>query len=397
MGYAVVEDRQARMALNSIIEPGDARAGELVARFGATEVWASLERSTADGAWASRARALDLRPLDLLARRHGLRFVVPGDAEWPHQLADLATCEPVREMGGVPLGLWVKGESSLSDLMARSVAIVGSRASSSYGDRVAADLAGGLTAGRMVVVSGGAFGIDAAAHRGALAEGGPTVAVLAGGLDQPYPRAHDGLLAQAAENGLLVSELPPGQHPTRQRFLARNRLIAALTGGTVLVEAAVRSGARNTVTWANACGRVVMAVPGPVGNATSFTPHRLIRDGEAVLVATHEHVLELLEPAGTALVEKPTRPRLLDALDPTQFAVYEALPTRGGRDAGELALASGTPVQACLAALGELADLGLAQRRSDGRWGLGDVRDRPVRVPSGRGDQCSNSARSSSV
>ena len=169
--------------------------------------------------------------------------------------------------------MWLAGGGDLAELAAQSVAVVGSRASTPYGDTVAAELAAELSESGRSVLSGGAYGIDAAAHRGCLAGRTPTVAVLAGGLDQPYPSGHRPLFDRIAERGVLVSELAPGEHPTRVRFLARNRLIAALTPGTVLVEAAARSGARNTVTWANVLGRIVMAVPGPVTSATSVTPH----------------------------------------------------------------------------------------------------------------------------
>ena len=196
----------------------------------------------------------------------------------------------------------------LAPLVERSVAVVGSRASTPYGDSVGAELAADLGEADYTVVSGGAFGIDAAAHRGSLASRSPTLAILAGGLDQPYPAGHGSLFERIAERGVLVSELPPGQHPTRTRFLSRNRLIAALTPGTVMVEAAARSGARNTVTWASALHRVVMAVPGPVTSANSVTPHRLIRESEAVLVTRAAEVLELLSPLGR-VVPRPGRRR----------------------------------------------------------------------------------------
>jgi len=371
-------EREARLALSCVVEPGNLRIGPIVAHRGAVDVWESLRRSGADNAWARRARALDLRPVRLLAQRHGLRFIVPGTAEWPARLADLATAETVQDAGGEPLGLWVKGNAQLDALASSSVAVVGSRASSAYGDRVAADLGAGLAASGLTVVSGGAFGIDAAAHRGALSEGGPSVAVLACGLDAAYPRAHEGLLAAIAESGLLVSEAPPGERPTRRRFLPRNRLIAALTVGTVIVEAAVRSGARNTVTWAGACRRVVMAVPGPVTSVTSWTPHRLIREGEAALVTSVEDVRELVRPAGECLTGRPRQERLLDTLAPRLQAVYEALPSRGTRAAGDLALRAGLAVPACLGALQELAEAGLARASDDGGWRLGDVQDRPL-------------------
>ena len=157
----------------------------------------------------------------------------------------------------------------LDELVDRSVAIVGSRASTAYGEHVAGELGHQLAERGWTVVSGGAFGIDAAAHRGALAAEAPTVAVLACGVDRPYPAAHGALLHRIAETGLLVSEWPPGAAPHRHRFLVRNRLIAALTRGTVVVEAAARSGAQATARRARKLGRQVLVVPGPVTSAMS--------------------------------------------------------------------------------------------------------------------------------
>jgi DNA processing protein len=219
-------------------------------------------------------------------------------------------------------------------------------------------------------VSGGAYGIDAAAHRGCLAGRTPTVAVLAGGLDEPYPGGHRPLFERIAEQGVLVSELAPGEHPTRVRFLARNRLIAALTPGTVLVEAAARSGARNTVTWANVLGRVVMAVPGPVTSATSVTPHRLIREAEAVLVCGANDVLELLSPLGRANPRRPGERRPTDELDAVELRIFEAVPGRGSVPAGELALRAGVSLPRCLAVLDQLAEQGYLAQNLIGEWQL---------------------------
>lgn len=380
------DERAARRALACVTEAGDPRLSDLVALHGPVELWETLVASSVESAWTRRAKVLRLDQMEASEARRGMRFIVPSDAEWPVLLFDLERCAPVQELGGVPLGLWVRGAHPLGDLATRSVAVVGSRASTPYGDRVASDLAAELAASRITVVSGGAFGIDAAAHRGALAEGGPTVAFLAGGVDEPYPRANERLLDQVAEHGALVSEYPPGEHPTRRRFLARNRLIAAMTQGTVMVEAAARSGARNTVTWAGGCGRIVMAVPGPVGNATSYTPHRLIREGEASLVTCADEVREMIEPLGAVVPARPPTQRLLDGLDARQLAVYEALPSRGGRDVGELSLRSGFPVGTCLDILQGLGDRGLVERRGDGAWRLGRLGDRPLLVRERRAD-----------
>lgn len=373
-----LDDRGARLALSCVVEPGDLRLAELLRRYQPEEIWASLASEGPPGAWRARARALDLAGVERRGNACGLSFLVPGDPDWPRQVDDLAVSARVQEWGGAPLGLWVRGEAPLSVACHRSVAVVGSRASTAYGERVAAELAAGMSTVGFTVVSGAAYGIDAAAHRGSLAVSGVSVAVLAGGLDEPYPRAHASLLDQLAAVGAVVSEVPPGEHPTRRRFLVRNRLIAALSSGTIVVEASLRSGARNTVSWATALARPVMAVPGPVGNATSVTPHRLIREGEATLVTCAEDVLELVRPVGEVLPNRQRRARLLDSLDAGQAAVFEALPSRGGRDAGEIALRAGLPLPTVIATLVWLADAGLARSLPDGGWGLGSVRDRPI-------------------
>ena len=194
--------------------------------------------------------------------------------------------------------------------------------------------------------------------------------MLASGLDQFYPAAHRTLFERIADGGVLVSELPPGEHPTRVRFLGRNRLIAALTPGTVLVEAAVRSGARNTMSWAAALGRVAMAVPGPVTSATSFTPHRLIRDGEAVLVGSAAEVGELIGPLGRASPRPSSPKRVTDDLTPSEFGVYEAIPGRGGLPAEEIALKTGLPLARTLGLLNDLADRGLVVQTPRCEWAL---------------------------
>lgn len=367
------------MALNCVTEPGDPHLARLLADFTPAEVWAQVRRGRGSAAWGRRADSLALVGVEALAHRHGVRFVIPGDAEWPQGAAVLDTCAPVQGMVGAPVGLWVAGERGVRDVLARAMALVGSRASSAYGERVASDWGAELAAGGTTVVSGGAYGIDAAAHRGALAEQGCTVAILANGLDDVYPRSHGAMLGRVRASGLLLSEYPPGEHPTRMRFLARNRLIAALSQATIIVEAAARSGARNTVSWASVCGRPVGAVPGPVGSAQSYTPHRLVREGEAVLVSSVAEVRELVAPMGESFELRPAQPRLLDALAPAELALYDALPSRGARPVGELALRSGLTMPQALAALGALAEAGLVAPCGDGRWKLGPVENRPVR------------------
>lgn len=353
-----MDERSARVALACLVEPGTVRIAELVAAEGPVAVWEAARSGDLGPAYRTKAARLEPEEVAAEASRKGIRFVIPGDAEWVACLADLGVCETVQEMGGAPYGLWARGVASLAALADRSVSIVGSRASTPYGDIAAAELAADLAGRGVTVISGGAFGIDVAAHRGALAARGPTVSVMASGLDALYPPANRTLLERIAEEGLLLSELPPGAHPTRMRFLARNRLIAALSKGTVLVEAAARSGARNTVTWANACCRPVMAIPGPVHSATSATPHRLIREGEAVLVTCAEDILELVGPLGRRAKARQPQQRPLDGLTRAQLRVYEALPARSSMDAGEISLRSGVPLGECLATLDRLTEDG---------------------------------------
>lgn len=369
-----MEEREARLALTYVVEPGACDLSELVARSGAVSVWRALAGPGSEGAWARRAKALDLRGV-LSPPPAGLRFVTPGDAEWPPGLGGLRGAEAVQAMGGPPLGLWVKGQPPLDEVAAKAIAIVGSRAATTYGEAVAEDVAAGVAEAGWSVISGGAYGIDAAAHGGCLAVGGLTVAVLACGADQVYPPSHRALFGRIVETGLVVSELPPGAHPTRMRFLARNRLIAALSQGVVIVEAAHRSGARNTVTWAQTMGRPIMAVPGPVHSATSATPHRLIRDQEAVLVTSARDVLDVAGPLGATSVPRPHTERPVDRLGKEHLAVFESVPARGAISPGELALRSGTPIGRCLAIVAELQASGMIATAADGGVRLASRRE----------------------
>ena len=217
-------------------------------------------------------------------------LIRPGTRDWPKQLDDLGD--------SAPDGLRCIGLGDLRLLALRSVAIVGCRAASSYGRAIASELAVGLVERGWVVVSGAAFGIDAAAHRGALSAGGCTVAILPGGADVPVPRAHQQLLSSVAEDGLVISEHEFGVEPRRHMFLIRNRLIAALTRGVVVVEADARSGSINTAGHAERLGRIVMATPGPITGRQSRGTHELIRSRRAELVTSPEDIVELLEPFG---------------------------------------------------------------------------------------------------
>ena len=367
-------ERLARVALCRLAEPGDVRLAGAVVQLGASEVYDRLrqDRDVAGVYTDVASRLRDLEPERELedAARRGIRFVVPGDAEWPAGLDDLDRCEPLQGRGGAPLGLWVRGRLSLQEGCAPAVAVVGSRSATSYGAGVAADIAAHLGAEGVCVVSGAAFGIDQAAHRGALAARGPTVAVLACGVDRAYPTAHRSLLDYIADVGLVVSELPPGCAPTKLRFLSRNRVIAALAAGTVVVEAAVRSGALNTANWASRLNRVLMGVPGPVTSAPSEGVHELLRSRDAALVTRGADVLELVSPVGSFLApERRGEDRPHDRLSARDGQVLDAVPVQTGAAVGSIARTAGVSEREVAAALARLRGRGLVEE-SDGRWRL---------------------------
>lgn len=394
-GESMDEVRRARAALTRLVEPGDstgaalvealgpvealsvasgrlpidpsieARVGSLVLGSGATR-WEGLARAL--GRW--KARVPDLAPhrdLETIARFGG-RFIIPEDREWPDGFEDLGA--------RAPIGLWVRGEERLPSHTA-SAAIVGSRDATNYGLSVAGEMARGLVDRGVTVVSGGAYGIDAQAHRAALSSEGPalpTIAVMAGGLDRYYPSGNEDLLRAVAHRGLLVSELPPGASPTKHRFLRRNRLIAALGGATVVVEAHWRSGARSTAHHAADLGRIVGAVPGSVYSGSSAGCHRLLMDGVAVCVTDVRDVYELLAPMGEGLEsqrEGHTAPH--DGLAVEDLLLLDALPLKTGTTIDSLARVAGLSGAQVRAGLGRLQLLGLSQavpggwRRSDKR------------------------------
>ena len=377
-GSTVDEDvRVARAGLMRVAEPESLMLSAFVEHLGPLVAWERIcngnvpmpvrkvvgPRSAETGAREMWARA----EMDLLAAdRCGARLVIPEDGGWPTAV-----------MGGFaaasdmlpPLGLWVRGGALLPGPWG-AVTVVGSRASTPYGARVAAELAGGLAAAGRCVVSGAAFGIDAAAHRGALATNdfggaGPvTLAVLACGIDRAYPSAHEVLLDAIAERGAVVSEYPPGTTPARHRFLVRNRLIAAFGEATVVVEAGRRSGSTATFRAARELNRVVAAVPGPVTSALSAGCHELIANEGALLVTGAADVLGLLAGGPGVVAKEPgsAEVRPTDKLSAESAVVYEALPARGSRDLSALAEEAGLFADDTLAALAELELLGMATR-----------------------------------
>ena len=364
-------ERRARAALTGIVEPASAGLLAQLQHYSVEEVWTALRESKDKSSlWARRAEALNLeRTLDLV---HGkeVHFLIPGDPQWPEALPPLDGIKrnvQGIEMQGQPLGLWWVGEDTPRQAFARAVSIVGSRASTSYGERVASDFGAELAAEGFTIVSGGAYGVDAAAHRGALAGGGRTVAVLANGLDSFYPRGNNALLDRVASAGAIVAEVAPGIRPNKVGFLARNRIIAAVGRGVVLVEAAHRSGALNTANWAEAMQRQLLCVPGSIYSATSAGVHGQLRK-YGTLVATTEHVLKELGPMEADPLPGLEGDRPTDGLTGNQLLVREALPSRGGMAAAAVAETTGLPYPQVLAALGMLELEGLAEEVADGRW-----------------------------
>lgn len=295
------DERWARAALCRCTPPGEERIARALMTVGAVATLRQLG-AIRDGLLAPADVDADLERLAAL----GGRLVIPGDEEWPVRVDELArpSFGKARDIAQ-PYALWIRGPLDLSAVTDRSIAVVGMRASSPYGELVAAELASGLAGRGWTVVSGGAFGIDAAAHRGALAVGGLTIAVLAGGPDQLYPRSNEQLLERIVGAGLLVSEVPPGFESRRERFLSRNRLVAAMTRGTVVVEANLRSGALNTAAHARALGRPVCAVPGRVTSVESRGCHQLLRTEGNRLVTGVDEVLEEIGPIGETLAFDP--------------------------------------------------------------------------------------------
>jgi DNA processing protein len=373
----------ARAALTYLAEPGDPALGALLETCEPAEVLAAIKAGTLPGTLpagndrpASRRaleRALGRWRLRLpwlpddadiaAACRDGIRLVCPGDLEWPDALDELG---PAR-----PYALWVRGQAGLHLTCPRSVSVVGARAATGYGAHVAGEIAADLGEAGWAVVSGGAYGIDAAAHRGALATGAVTIAVLACGVDYAYPAGHAGLFAEIAEHGLVVSEWPPGRHPARLRFLVRNRTIAALTCGTVIVEAGERSGALNTARHAAQLGKPLMAVPGPVTSAQSAGCHRIIREWGATCVTRADDIIEMLSPlsADPTGILGPSSASPRDELDPDSARVLDALPARGAAGTSTIAAEAGVDLDTVLRCLGLLAGVGYIERCDRG-WRL---------------------------
>jgi DNA processing protein len=397
-------ERTARASLTYLAEPGDPwlarlvrdhgpqraveaiKAGEVPARDGTVGDAAGGPQDSPQAAaramerWRVRLGEIP-EPADIAAlRARGMRLIIPSDPEWPARLGQLGDHQPY--------GLWLRGSATdLGGLCDRSVAIVGSRAATGYGTYVTAEIAASVAARGWTVISGGAYGVDGSAHRGALGADGLTLAVMACGVDRPYPAGHADLLDAVAEAGAVISEWPPGRSVGRLRFLVRNRVIAALAKGTVVIEAGKRSGALNTARHARDLGRTLMAVPGPVTSDMSAGCHCVIRDWDGTLVTSADEVIETLS-SGDSLGGPPAphlsalAPGLLpaaspeggrsradvvrDALDQEAAMVLDALPARGGLPTPDIAVRAGLDDKTVRARLAVLAVLGLAERADRG-------------------------------
>lgn len=389
-GLALVQVLGPEEAL-SLIRSNDssnARVEQLVTEVlnaAGTERWSGL----ADVLARWRPRLADVAPerdLASLARMNG-RLLIPEDPSWPIALDDLELA--------APLALWCRGNLALIPPQEQCIAVVGSRDNTSYGANVSVEIASSLVQRDFTVISGGAYGIDAHAHRGALSSslgltgqlspprhrqsGGvgsgpdpsdrvpPTIAVMAGGVDRFYPSGNEDLLRTIAEQGLVIAEVPPGTNPTRYRFLQRNRLIAALCSVTVVVEARWRSGALNTAHHAEGLSRLVGAVPGSVYSANSAGCHRLLKEGSAVCVTDAGDIAELAGGMGEHLTAEPhVEAALHDGLGTSDLLLMDALPLRTSTTVEKLCVVAGLSASTVLAGLGRLEALGVAERLAGG-------------------------------
>lgn len=374
---------------SAIIEPGDPHAVALRHGLGDDEAyrWVMGKQPTplpadiaGDGArqasWQQiwerwRPRALQARPDEDLGILEGLggHLLTPDMPQWPQGLRRLGLEEPV--------ALWVLGSlpTASNSVVQSSVAIVGARASTHYGTRVASDLACDLGQEGVSIISGGAYGIDIAAHCGALAAHAPTVAVMAGGVAELYPKAHEQVFGRIlAGRGSVISESPPKWRPAKWRFLARNRIIAALSEATIVVEAGRRSGALATARRAMELGIPVGAVPGPVDAEMAAGGNELIRNG-ATLIRHAQDIRELIGPLTPTLSDElfgapVAHDEGVNALPPAQRRVWEALPQRSGASLERLTRACGLSQREVLAALAGLELAGWVTSSASG-WRRG--------------------------
>lgn len=367
-------ERAAYAWLSRACEPGEHAVWAYVTALGAREVAAQIHGRDAPERiqrLAGPRATEDLAMRDLAAAEQvGARLVIPGDEEWPTDkfLAMGAAAAAGEVLCVPPLAIWVRGQARLAGLVDRAVAVVGARASTPYGNSVAEQIADGIAERGVTVVSGGAIGIDRAAHAAVLAAGGATIAVLACGIDRSYPRGNKLLLDQITGRGLVATEWAPGAAPMRHRFLVRNRLIAGFTSGTVVVEAGMRSGARATASRAREMGKVVMAVPGPVTSAMSDGCLQMLRDEAALAVGTAAHVLEATGVSGAQLLLFERGPeRTGDDLGPALRRMLDAVPARRAAPTESIAIVAAASASDTMRSLTVLEMMGYVEQ-VEGRW-----------------------------
>ncbi|RUQ97571.1 DNA-processing protein DprA [Labedella endophytica] len=378
-----LQEIAARAAWSSVAEPGDGAAGGVVAALGASatmrllssrgstarirglceeqglgEITEAVLSAWVSGVtrWRSRFDADAVVEAFGRARSSGARLAVPGSPSWPSRVDDLGV--------HAPLALWVRGRA-LAGEFGRSIALVGARAATGYGEHVTLEASSGLVDRGFAIVSGAAYGIDGMAHRAALADGGTTIAFLAGGVDRPYPSGHTALLARIATTGAVYAEVPCGVAPTKWRFLQRNRLIAAASAATVVLEAGARSGSLNTAGHASSLGRPLGAVPGPVTSVASAGCHRLLREYDATCVTSAAEMAELAASGSSTDVGGPGSDRPSRSVEAEQ--ILGALSRRRAASVSELAEATGLISGDVQAVLG-LLDLEGTVRESGGGW-----------------------------
>lgn len=308
----------------------------------------------------------------------GYTLLTPESPQWP---AEAIQCSFGRQQTGAagktshqpdgiaPHALWVAGNTNLAGLFAQSVGVVGTRHATKYGHMASKDLVAGLGGHNYTVVSGGALGIDTVAHTTAMDVNTPTVVVAACGPGEHYPRSNKALFERVvATGGALMTEYPPAVTPDRHRFLTRNRLVAALTLGTVLVEAPFRSGALNTLKWVNAFNRTAMAVPGPVTDAQSLGANLAIQNNEAEMVLNAGQIHEQLSAVGEYSAEEQMEmqypPSVTQQLSRNELRIYDALPPAGctGREAEAVAADAGLSIALTVHILMDLSKRGLVER-----------------------------------
>ena len=322
---------------------------EDINRFGLFETTHPEQRQR----WKPRLSLELVRSAIYGIRKIGGSVITKQHEVWPGQLADLTFYEPT--------ALWVRGSHDALIKLQHSIAIVGSRGSTSYGEFATDVMVSALVPKGLSIVSGGAYGIDAIAHRKTLAMQGNTVAVMAGGIDRFYPSGNSELMKRIVQTGAVISEVPPGTSPTKWRFLQRNRLIAALAQSTLVVEANWKSGALNTVSHSERIGREVYAVPGPISSPMSAGTNKLIADGRANLVFDGDDLLDRL-----GVQDRPITALELSGLGAIEVRVLDAIGF-GSADIAEICLSAGLTRDEAKFGLGNLEMDGFLLRR-DNTW-----------------------------